>query len=390
MSLENFQYSASTEVYFGKDEHLKLGSIIKQYGFKKILFHYGSGSIRKSGLYDACVASLNESGISFVELGGVEPNPKLSLVREGAKLCKKENIELVLAVGGGSVIDSAKAISIAAKVDFDYWKFHDEGITPTDALPVATVLTLSAAGSETSTNCVITNQETGFKRGMKFRRPLFSILNPELTYSVSKYQTACGIVDIMMHTLERYMTMKGEADPTDEIAESILKSVIKAGRIAINEPCNYDARATLMWCGSLSHVNLTGLGRSFFMISHQIEHEISGMFDRVAHGAGLAVVFPAWMKFAYKYNPDRFYRFAVNVFSCPESDNKEAVIFEGIRRIETFFKEIGMPTTLTELDIHEDAFEEMAHKCTNYGKRTLPGYINYTENEIIEILNLAK
>lgn len=392
MALENFEYSAPTKVFFGKDEHLRVGEIIKDYGFNNILLHYGSGSIKKSGLYDVICKSLRDSNVKFTELGGVEPNPKLSLVRKGAAICKENCIDLILAVGGGSVIDSAKAIAIAAKVDFDFWEFYENPqIKPSASIPVATVLTISAAGSETSTNCVITNDETGFKRGFRYIPPLFSILNPELTYSVSKYQTACGVVDIMMHTLERYMTMPGSSSPTDEICESIVRTAIKYGPLAVNNPTNYEARASLMWTGSLSHVGLTGVGRKFYMISHQIEHEISGMYDSVAHGAGLAVVFPAWLKFAYRFNPDRFYRYAVKIWDCEPCDNdKESVIKKGIECTENFFKSIGMPIRLSELSIDESVFDAMASKCTNYGKRRLPGYIDYKEEDIKEILMLAK
>lgn len=391
MALENFEYSAPTRVYFGKEEHKLIGKLIKERGFKNVLLHYGSGSIKKNGLYDEICACLRAENINFTELGGVEPNPKLSLVRVGAKLCKEKNTDLILAVGGGSVIDSAKAIAMAAVVDFDFWDFHDNpDVKPMSALPVAAVLTISAAGSETSTNCVITNDETGYKRGLKFVPPLFSILNPELTYTVSKYQTACGIVDIMMHTLERYLTMPGVASPTDEICESIIKTAIKYGRIAIDDPYNYEARASLMWTGSLSHVGLTSAGRNFYMISHQIEHEISGMYDRVAHGAGLAVVFPAWLKFAYKFNPDRFFRYAVQIWGCGKNGERESVILDGISRTEDFFKSIGMPVRLSELEIDESVFDAMASKCTNYGKRRLPGYIDYNESDIKRILMLAK
>jgi alcohol dehydrogenase YqhD (iron-dependent ADH family) len=225
--------------------------------------------------------------------------------------------------------------------------------------------------------------------GSELNRPLFSILNPELTYTVSKYQTACGIVDIMMHTLERYITQPGDVLPTDEISEAILRSVIKAGKTAIDYPEDYEARATLMWCGSLSHNNLTGLGRDYFMVSHQIEHEISGMFENVAHGAGLAVVYPAYCKYMYKYNLERFARLARNVWGVNQSDDAKAALL-GIEAAENFFKSIGMPTTLSELDIHSDSFEEMAIKCTNFGKRTLPGHVELGKDEIVSIFKLAK
>ncbi|HEY8421274.1 MAG TPA: iron-containing alcohol dehydrogenase [Thermoclostridium sp.] len=388
----NFEFYSPTRVFFGRDQHKRIGEIIKGYGFKKVLLHYGGGSIKKTGLYDEVVKALNDSGIDFVELGGAQPNPILGLVKKGIEICKKENVELVLAVGGGSAIDSGKVIAVGAAHDCDPWLFSSKKKVPERALPVGTILTLSATGSETSSSAVITNEELKLKRGFNsdFNRPLFSILNPELTFTVSPYQTACGIVDIMMHTAERYLTQKGEAEVTDRIAEAVLKSTIMAGRVALKNPRDYEARATLMWAGSLSHNGLTGLGRDYFMVSHQIEHEISGMFEEVAHGAGLAVVFPAWMKYAYKFNIPRFCQYAVRVWNCEmDYENPENTAIAGIEATIKYFKEIGMPTTLRELNIPEDSIEEMAEKCTDYGNRTLPGYIEYGKKEIIDILKLC-
>ncbi|NLX78182.1 MAG: iron-containing alcohol dehydrogenase [Clostridiaceae bacterium] len=388
----NFEFYCPTKVFFGRGQHKRVGEIIRNYGFKKVLLHYGGGSIKKTGLYDEVVKALNDAGIDFVELGGAQPNPVLGLVKKGIEICRKENVDLVLAVGGGSAIDSGKAIAVGAANDCDPWLFFSKKKEPERALPIGTILTLSATGSETSTSAVITNEELKLKRGLNtdLNRPLFSILNPELTFTVSPYQTACGIVDIMMHTVERYITQKGEAEVTDRIAEAVLKSTIQAGRKALKNPEDYEARATLMWAGSLSHNGLTGLGRDYFMVSHQIEHEISGMFEKVAHGAGLAVVFPAWMKYAYKYNIPRFCQYAVRVWNCEmDYENPENTAIAGIEATIDFFREIGMPTTLRELDVPEDSIEEMAVKCTNYGERILPGYIEYGKKEIIEILRLC-
>jgi alcohol dehydrogenase YqhD (iron-dependent ADH family) len=390
--MKNFEFYCPTRVFFGRGQHERVGSIIKEYGFKKILLHYGGGSIKKTGLYDTVIQALNNSGIDYVELGGAQPNPVLSLVREGIDLCRKEKVELVLAVGGGSAIDSAKAIAVGALNDFEPWLLFERKAAPKAALPTGTILTLSATGSETSDSTVITNEELKLKRGFSsaLNRPLFSILNPELTFTVPAYHTACGIVDIFMHTAERYMTQKGEVDVTDRIAEAIMKSTINAGIAALKDPHDYDARAIIMWAGSLSHNGLTGTGRDYFMVSHKIEHEISGMFDNVAHGAGLAVVFPAWMKYAYKYNIPRFCQYAVRVWNCEmDYGNPEKTVLAGIEATERFFKSIGMPLTLGELGIGEDSIEEMAIKCTNYGERVLPGYIEYKKEDIIEILRLC-
>lgn len=390
--MKNFEFYSPTRVIFGKGWHEQIGEIIKEYGFKKVLLHYGGGSIKKTGLYDVVTKALNNSGIEYVELGGVQPNPVLSLVKKGIELCRKEKVDLVLAVGGGSVIDSAKVIAIGTMNDCDPWRIVTKEVLPKAALPVCTILTLSATGSETSNSAVITNEELKLKRGFgsDFNRPLFSILNPELTYTVSPYQTACGIVDIMMHTLERYMTQKCEADITDRVAEAVLKSTIKAGRIVMKNPRDYDARATIMWAGSLSHNDLTGAGRDYFMISHQLEHEISGMFDNVAHGAGLAVVFPAWLKYTYKQNLSRACQYAVRVwdremdFECPEN-----TALAGIKATEEYFKSLGMPLTLGELGIEEESIKEMASKCTNHGARILPGFMRYEEKELEEIFRLC-
>ncbi|MCL2519239.1 MAG: iron-containing alcohol dehydrogenase, partial [Oscillospiraceae bacterium] len=372
--------------------HKKVGEIIAGYGFKKILLVYGGGSIKTTGLYDSVVDSLYTAGIEFVELAGVEPNPKLSMVLKGAEICRLNAVELVLAVGGGSAIDMAKVTAAAAVNDCDPWLFSMKKANPGKALPVATILTLAASGSEMSASAVITNEEKQLKRGYNsdFNRPLFSILNPELTFTLPPYQTACGVVDIMMHTLERYLTKHGDAEPTDMIAEAILKTTINAGKIAMANPCDYDARAQLMWAGSLSHNDLANAGRLFFMVSHQIEHELSGMFDSIAHGAGLAVVFPAWAQYAYKYDVAKFARYAVNVWNIDyDYSNPEATAVAGINATREFFKSIGMPVTLGELNVPESSFEEMAVKCTNFGERTLDGFIQYGKDEIIEILKLG-
>ena len=267
-----FEFYTPTKIFFGPDKENQVGEIIKSYGYKKILLHYGGGSIRRSGLYDRVIQALGQCQIQYVELGGVEPNPKLSLVRKGVALCKREKVELVLAVGGGSTIDSAKAIAVGACCDADPWEFSSKRLTPEHALPVGTILTLAASGSEMSSSAVITNEDGLLKRGYNsdFNRPLFSILNPKLTYTVSKFQTGCGIVDIMMHTLERYFTLSTDVDLSDRLAEGLLQSVIRAGRVAIDHPEDYEARATLMWAGSLSHNDLTGAGRQVSLDVHQL------------------------------------------------------------------------------------------------------------------------
>ncbi len=393
--MEQFSYYTPTKVIFGKDTQLQVGSVIKSYGFKKVLFHYGSGSIKKSGLYDQIVASLKENEIEFVELGGVQPNPKLSLSRKAAQICIDENIEMILAVGGGSVLDSSKSAAAGAANHCDPWEFSSGARVLEKSLPVGAVLTIAAAGSEMSNSCVITNEDGWFKRGFgsDHNRPLFAIMNPELTYTVSKYQTACGITDIMMHTLERYFCMNTDNPLTDRIAEGLLRSVIEAGKIVIEKPDDYEARATLMWASSLSHNGLTGCGRDYMMRCHQMEHELSGMYDRVAHGAGLAVIFPAWAKYIYRNEKalPRFAQFAVRVWGMEMNfEHPERTALAGIEACETFFESIGMPVRLAELDIDDSGFEEMAEKCTFFGKRVLKDYIPLGKKEIIDIYRMAQ
>ena len=392
--MEQFSYYTPTKVIFGKGVQSQVGEVIRSYGYKKILLHYGSGSIKRSGLYDQIVASLNESGIEFVELGGVQPNPKLSLSRKAAQLCIDEQVEMILAVGGGSVLDSSKSAAAGAANRCDPWEFSSGARKLTKSLPVGAVLTISAAGSEMSNSCVITNEDGWLKRGFgsDLNRPIFALMNPELTYTVSKYQTACGITDIMMHTLERYFCMNGDVALTDRLAEGLLKSVIEAGSIAIENPEDYEARATLMWASSLSHNGLTGNGRDYMMRCHQIEHDLSGMYDRIAHGAGLAVIFPAWAKYSYKNEKalPRFCQYATRVWGIEmDFEHPERTALKGIEATENYFKSIGMPVRLSELDVDDSKLEEMAEKCTFFGKRVLKDYMPLDKKEIIDIYKLA-
>ena len=391
--MENFEFFTPTRMIFGKNTHQQVGKIVKEYGFKKVLVHFGGASARKSGLLDAVTGSLEAEGIQYVTLGGVQANPTLSKAKEGIELCLKEGVDLVLAVGGGSVIDSSKCIADGAgNPDVDVWTYFRQEAVPARALPVGVILTLSASGSEMSASCVITNEENGFKRGFNSvtHRPLFSICNPELTCTVSKYQTACGTVDIMMHTLERYFSKTRDTELTDRIAEALLKSTVEAGRIADKAPDNYEARAALMWGGSLSHNGLTGAGRDFFMQVHQLEHELSGMYPSIAHGAGLAALWPSWARFVCPSDVNRFARYAVQVwnidmdFDCPMN-----TALAGIRATEDFYKSLGMPSSLKELGVEEERLEEMAVKCTNMGKRTLPGIRELGKEEMMEIYRMA-
>ncbi len=383
----DFLYYTPTKVYFGKDTHKKTGEIIKEYGYKTIMLQYGQGSIKKSGLYDEIITSLMENGIKVVEMGGVEPNPKLSFVYEAIKKAKESNVEMILAVGGGSVLDSSKYTAAGAVYDGDVWDFPTRKSSPKGALPVGCVLTISAAGSEMSSSAVISNTELNMKRGFnsEFNRCKFAICNPELTYSVSKYQTACGIVDIMSHTMERYFTVCEPTDLTDRIAESILKAVADAGRVLMKEPENYEARATAMWASSLSHNDLTGCGRENALAVHQLEHALSGEFDSIAHGAGLAVLFPAWAKYVYKHNIPRFAQFARRVWEVSAEDDESAAI-AGIEAMSRYFMEtLEMPAALREFGIEDTCIHRLADLCTFGKQREINSYISLDYDAVAEI-----
>ncbi|MBT9775830.1 iron-containing alcohol dehydrogenase [Clostridium sp. MCC353] len=391
--MRNFEFCTPTRVVFGRDTQKKAGKLIKGYGFKKVLIHYGGGSVVRSGLLDQVTDSLKEAGIEYVTLGGVQPNPTLSLAKEGIKLCLDEGVDFILAVGGGSVIDSAKCIADgAANPDIDVWKFFAGEEKLKKSLPQGNVLTLSASGSEMSNSCVITNEDGGLKRGLssQLHRPLFAICNPELTYTVNKYQTGCGSVDIMMHTLERYLGADQDTPLTDRIAEGLLKTVAEAGKIADQEPDNYEARATLMWAGSLSHNNLTSTGRDFYMQVHQMEHELSGMYPQISHGAGLSALFCTWARYVCPYNVNRFAQLAVRVWGIDMNfEDPMKTAMAGIDAFENFFKSIGMPVRIGELGVEEDRLEELAEKCTFFGKRTLPGIKEFGKEEILEVYRRA-
>ena len=386
----DFEYYTPTKVFFGKSKEKEVGEIISQYGYKKIMLQYGKGSIKKNGLYDCIINSLKEYDIEFVEMGGVEPNPKIEFVREAVRIAKREGVELVLAVGGGSVIDAAKYTALGAVTDCDVWDFVVGKQKPTSALPVACVLTIAAAGSEMSWSAVVSDLSLNMKRGLAsdLIRPLFAVCNPELTYTVSPYQTACGITDIMAHTMERYFTPCEPVDITDQIAEGILRSVINAARVVMKEPNNYEARANIMWASSLSHNNLTGCGRINSLPVHQLEHAVSGEYDNVAHGAGLAVLFPAWAKYVYTYNIPRFAQFARNVWAVNEVDDKKAAEL-GIESMTEFFKSIGMPSTLREFGINLDAIDKLTDLCTFNNTRTVDSVIKLGSKEIKNIFKLC-
>ena len=388
--MKNFNFISPTKIFFGKERENEVGKIIKEYGFKKILFHYGQSSIKKNGLYDKVINSLKENQVEYIELGGVEPNPKIELVRTGVKIVKENKIDFILAVGGGSVIDSSKAIAAGSLVEFDPWLFNSHEKVCTNSIPVGVILTISAAGSELSNSCVITNGniKNGFNSDKI--RPLFSIMNPELTYSVSKFQTSCGIVDIMMHTLERFLVPENHSELIDNFAIALLKTVMKNGLIAYHEPNNYDARSNLMLASSYAHNGLTGLGNDFYFTVHKLEHQITGLYDSVAHGAGLSILFVPWAKIVYPHLMDRFLRLSYELLNIVATENKEQDVLNGLNKLEQFFVSIDMPIKLSEVGIDDSNFELMADRITNYGKNNVVGFIELDKNKVLEILNLAK
>lgn len=389
--MKNFVYNTPTKVYFGRGQEDNIGTILKSYKAKKILIHYGKSSVKKSGLLDKIIDILREESIDYIELGGVEPNPKLSLVHEGIKIVKDNNIDFILAIGGGSVLDSAKSISVGSLVEHDTWLFSTKEKIPTKHIPVGVILTIAASGSDMSNSCVITNDITKEKRGFNSEenRPAFAILNPELTYTVSKYQTACGIVDILMHTLERFISIGEGTYLTDQISIAVMKSVLKAGKIAIENPNNYEARSELLWANSLSHNGLTSCGRDFFMSVHQLEHEVSGMYDYVAHGAGLAALWPAWAMTVYPYAIERFKILAYELLEIEPTNNPHNDISMAITKLKNFFKSLGIETSLREFGIQENDLKTLALNVTFNHKRVLNDIIIIDEVKALEILKLA-
>ncbi len=359
--MENFRFYSPTEFVFGKDAEKELGELLVGSGAQKVFLHYGGGSIRKTGLHDRVTQSLKQKNIDYVELGGARANPVDSLVYEGIDLCRNEGCDFVLAVGGGSAIDSAKAIAAGVKYDGDFWDFFDGKATIEHALPVGVVLTLPAAGSEGSVATVITKEEEGLKRGTgsDLLRPRFAIINPELTYTLPMWQTAAGVVDMMSHIFERYITKTEDVILTDRLCEATLVSVMEAARKIISAPNDYEARATICWAGTIAHNGILGVGRQEEWTTHALEHELSALYD-MTHGAGLAVLFPAYMEYTLDEDVERYYRLATKAFGVPENHyDKKAVAREGIRRLKGFFIEIGMPVTLKEAGAKKEDFPRL-------------------------------
>ena len=378
----------------GKKSEEKVAQLIKAQNCKKVLIHYGGHSAKKSGLIDKIEKLLTEENIPYVELGGVVPNPRLSLVYKGIELAKKENVDFILAVGGGSVIDSAKAIGYGIANEGDVWDFYAQKRVTDKCAPVGVVLTIAAAGSEMSNSSVITNDETGLKRSYhtEISRPRFAIMNPEFTMTLPEYQTACGCTDIMMHTMERYFTAGETMELTDKIAESVMQIVLKNAPILLEQPDNYESRAEVMWAGSLSHNGLTGCGiKSKDFATHMLEHELGGVYD-VAHGAGLAAVWGSWARYVYKECLGRFKKFAINVMNVEEVGSDEEIALKGIEAMEKFYHSIGMPTSIKELglELSDADIEKLADQCCDAcGGHKGSAKVLYRE-DIVKIYKMAR
>lgn len=392
--MENFQYYTPTKIIFGRGAEEQTGQLAAEQRCKKVLVHYGGGSVVRSGLLERIYRSLDAVGISYVSLGGVVPNPRLSLVYEGIRLARKEQVDFILAVGGGSVIDSAKAIGYGVANEGDVWDFYEKRRTAKACLPIGVVLTIAAAGSEMSDSSVITKEEGWLKRGYSsnYARARFAVMNPELTMTLPKYQTASGCVDIMMHTMERYFNRSENMEMTDGISEHLLRTVMKNAKILMNEPDNYQARAEVMWAGSLSHNGLTGCGTGGGdWASHQLEHELGGMFD-VAHGAGLAAVWGSWARYVMNAAPERFAKFAVNVMGVEPEAEKLKTAQKGIEAMEDFYRALDMPVCIGDMGIEltEEQMRELAEKCSHFGKRTIGCIKKLDQEDMYQIYKEAR
>lgn len=388
--MENFNFYSPTYFVFGKQKETEAGKYVKRFGGSKVLIHYGSGSVIKTGLLDRVKKSLSDAGLTFCELGGVVPNPRSGLVYKGVEIAKKEKVDFILAVGGGSVIDSAKAIALGSLYDGDFWDFYTAKARVQKALPVGTILTLTAAGSEGSNGSVITHEDGMMKRacGGDVLRPVFSILNPELTCTLPAYQTACGATDMMAHVMERYFTNSKNVEITDRLCEGILLSIINETPKALANPNDYDARANLMWAGTVAHNDICGVGRIQDWSTHNIEHELSGLYD-VAHGAGLAVMFPAWMKYVMHHDVNRFAQFAVRVWGVEmDFQNPENTALKGIEKYEQFMTSIGMPIRFSQLGAKAEDIPVLV-KNLGLGEKTLGFFVPLNSEDVRKIYELA-
>ena len=382
----DFELYTPTKIFFGRGRCDEVGKVVAAYGCRKPLISYGGGSARRSGLLGRVEASLRDAGLDFAELGGVRANPTVEFCAETASYAREQGCDMLLAVGGGSVIDNAKMAAHCVRTGRDPWDYTDHRAEPTESLPVGVVLTIAATGSEMSDSAVLTNTSLGVKRGLscEANRPLFAIMDPELSFTLPPYQTACGVVDILMHTMERYMCTNPDNELIDRMSEGLMTAVIDAGRTAMSAPEDYEARATLMFAGSLSHNGLTGAGRSCGLWAHKLQHEMSALDDRIAHGAGLAVIWPAYLEFFARrglFN-ERLTRYAQKIWG--RSD-----IRGGIEATREYFRSLGMPERLSDFGLTAEDAEYMSRRCTDNGNKSFPSVISLGLDEVREIYSLC-
>lgn len=388
--MKNFEFQCITKLIFGTDTENKVGEEVARIS-KNALLLYGGGSIKKSGLYDRVTASLQKSNVRYCELAGVQPNPRLSKVYEGIELCRKEKLDFILAVGGGSVIDTAKAIALGVKIEGDVWDLFMETAPVGEVLPTGVVLTIPASGSESGNGTVIKNDEIGLKRNVNDQklRPQFAILNPALTCTLNKYQTACGVSDMLSHVMERYFAPEKNVDYTDRLCEATMCSIIRNGLIAVDNLNDYDARAELMWCGTIAHNDFLQTGRTPDFASHKIDHEVNVVCD-CSHGASIAALFLAWSKYVYKANIDKFCQFAVRVFGIEQDyENPEKTALEGIAALEAFYGKLGLTTHLSELGVKEADFEQISKNCKTFAGDLVGNFVKISRQQMIDILKIA-
>jgi len=388
--MNNFKFQCATKIVFGRGAELETGKEAAAIS-KNILLHFGGGSIKRSGLYNRLVKSLRETGVTLTELGGVQPNPRLDLVKEGIALCREKGIDFILAVGGGSVIDSAKAIALGVQYDGDVWELFEETGKVGEVLPTGVVLTIPASGSEAGNGTVIKNTDVGLKRNVNDEklRPRFAILNPELTLTLNRYQTACGVSDMFSHVFERYFAPEQNVEYTDRLCEATMKTIIHNGSIACAQLDHYNARAELMWCGTIAHNDFLQAGRTPDFASHKIDHEVNVVCD-CAHGASIAVLLPAWSKFVWKHGVQKFVQFAVRVFDVePNFENPEETALEGIARLEAFYRSIGLPSHLQELGVKRENFATIAKNCKTFAGDQVGNFVKISRADMLEILELA-
>lgn len=390
--MKNFEFNSSTQMIFGRGVEKQVGTYGRKFGKRVLLVHYGKGVVKESGLYDRIITSLLEAGFEISELADIAVNPEIGKVREGCQLCKERKIELVIALGGGSIIDTAKAVALGANYDGDVWDFFVGKAQITEAttlLPVGVVLTLPATGSEASAAAIITNSEGKLKRDVSHEaiRPVFALMNPEITYTLPPFQTAAGGVDIISHVLERYWTLEPDVDFSDRLCEATIQSVLRNLPVTLAEPENYAARAEIMWAGTIAHNGILGAGRIEDWGAHMIAHEISGLYG-TTHGATLSIIIPQWMNYVYQQDIPRFARYATRVWGVePDYNDLEGVALKGIKKTKEFFAKVGLPTSFTEAGIPTDQFETMAQKCTMNG--TVGNFKQLDTADVLAIYQMA-